>query len=544
MAVLNHMSESSSTTSDTLSSCSSCKSSFLWNRRRWIMAFLLMYGMYNCVSNRSHIGVAMVCMVNASATEQNPVASNFTLEQIMPVNLTENSIPSGSCPRRTLEATEDSEETQGYKGTFTWSNEKQSLAISAGFYGNIVVMWFSGYLSDRFGSKTMALIGIFGMSVTAVLTPSVAALSIWAFVALRVFCGMCENPALPAMAAMLSRWFPAAERSTAAALYTSGTQLSASVGVVIASSLCPLTLLGGWPLIYYLDGMLGFVWVMLFFMLASDSPMDSKFLTEGEKSFLYQENEKYHTTFKQRKQTGQKLPLARMLLSKAVFAVVVTQMIFGFTNTLMQMYLPAFLRDVLQLDLKKNGVFTAVSFFVQLLSKNCLGIFADWLKKKKYLSPNASCHLFQALASTGVTISFLLLAFYINCSTPTACFIILAAYGGFVGASVPGTFTSSLSIAPSYSGMISSFTLISGALANALAPSLVGFIVQERTHAEWSLVFGAIAVINAIGGIVFLLCGTSDVQSWDRPVIVPIENKSPSHMESGDYCEEEENSEH
>ena len=59
---------------------------------------------------------------------------------------------------------------------------------------------------------------------------------------------------MPSLSAMAARWFPASERSTVAAIMTSGNQLSASLGVIIATTLCSVDLLGGWPLIFYLAG--------------------------------------------------------------------------------------------------------------------------------------------------------------------------------------------------------------------------------------------------------------------------------------------------
>jgi sugar phosphate permease len=58
----------------------------------------------------------------------------------------------------------------------------------------------------------------------------------------------------PAVASLISKWFPANERSTVAAIYTSGNQLGSSMGTFLAARLCLSTFLGGWPMIFYMYG--------------------------------------------------------------------------------------------------------------------------------------------------------------------------------------------------------------------------------------------------------------------------------------------------
>lgn len=107
----------------------------------------------------------------------------------------------------------------------------------------------------------------------------------------------------------------------------------------------------------------------------------------------------------------------------------------------------------------------------------------------------------------------------------------MAFFGAFLGGAIPGSFTASLSIAPMYAGMISSFTLIAGAFGNILAPALVGFIVEkvkvlnelalknknfQGTQFEWGMVFAVCVLVNFIGGVVFLIFGTGET----RPALI------------------------
>lgn len=206
------------------------------------------------------------------------------------------------------------------------------------------------------------------MTITILLIPLVAHTDYYLFFILRFIFGIFENPILPAMSDVVARWFPATERSTIAAFYTSGNQLSASLGVVISSKFCEINFSesfpsflflshGGWPLIFYLSGVLGTLWIISWKIFATNFPSESRFLSRDEKDYLFDTNEKNFTTFRQRKQSGLKLPLKKMVFSTATLAVVVGQFSFNFSSTMMQTYLPTFLRDVMNLDLDQVGSF-------------------------------------------------------------------------------------------------------------------------------------------------------------------------------------------
>lgn len=99
---------------------------------------------------------------------------------------------------------------------------------------------------------------------------------------------------------MISRWFPSSERSTAAAIYTSGFQLGSGFIAIMGSRLCLLPYLGGWPLIFYLSGKfkafyklntpilgcLGVVCLIIWLSITSNSPEESRIISKNEKVYL------------------------------------------------------------------------------------------------------------------------------------------------------------------------------------------------------------------------------------------------------------------
>uniref|UniRef100_A0A7E4W3M8 MFS domain-containing protein n=1 Tax=Panagrellus redivivus TaxID=6233 RepID=A0A7E4W3M8_PANRE len=177
------------------------------------------------------------------------------------------------------------------------------------------------------------------------------------------------------------------------------------------------------------------------------------------------------------------------------------------------------MRDVMRLDLKQNGIYVSVVFFIQLFSKLILSVTADVLKSKKILSHTTSVKIFQVFSNTLTAIASLILGLYIDCSHEVLIIFVLCLYGIGLSAAIPGCFTALVSIAPSYAGTLTAFGLVAATFANILSPWTVAFIVKEGTRDEWAVIFVIIAMINLISSVAFGFFGTADIQPWAHSVV-------------------------
>jgi ACS family sodium-dependent inorganic phosphate cotransporter-like MFS transporter 5 len=65
-----------------------------------------------------------------------------------------------------------------------------------------------------------------------------------------------QGVSIPCMGSLMARWYPANERSTVIAIYTSGNQFGSMIAYPIGAFLCRShTFMGGWPAIFYVFGM-------------------------------------------------------------------------------------------------------------------------------------------------------------------------------------------------------------------------------------------------------------------------------------------------
>ncbi len=143
----------------------------------------------------------------------------------------------------------------------------------------------------------------------------------------------------------------------------SGISVANIVNLPLAAGLCAITQVdGGWPLVFWLPGVLGLVWSMVFFWLCSSTPADHPTISAEEKGFLI---DHYNQDEQARPPTA---PLKEMFLSKPVHALWMTHMCHAWGYYLVAVNLTLYGRDVLKLDVMSNGILSCVPYAGMLLT--------------------------------------------------------------------------------------------------------------------------------------------------------------------------------
>ena len=150
---------------------------------------------------------------------------------------------------------------------FGYDAAAEGGALASFFVGYATTQVLGGWLALRCGPKRVLLTAVFLWSLATLLTPAAAAADFGALVAARVLIGMGEGLLLPCLHALAVRWVPRDERSTAAALMTSG-QFIGSVCALLAAPLIE----EWWRYAFYLFGAVGLVWCPCFALLAASTP--------------------------------------------------------------------------------------------------------------------------------------------------------------------------------------------------------------------------------------------------------------------------------
>nr|CAI5832794.1 unnamed protein product [Callosobruchus analis] len=139
--------------------------------------------------------------------------------------------------------------------------------------------------SKRYGTKKILAISMSINCITCLLTPFIAdKFGSYGMMACRALQGFSQAAILPALYNVLSQWAPPAERSFLGALGGSGALLGVIVTMPVTGLLCSSS--WGWPSSFYLNGALGLLWLVLWILIAADTPYEHKFISESEKSYI------------------------------------------------------------------------------------------------------------------------------------------------------------------------------------------------------------------------------------------------------------------
>lgn len=127
--------------------------------------------------------------------------------------------------------------------------------------------------------------------------------------------------------------------------------------------------------------------------------------------------------------------------------------------------------------------------FLELFFKFAWSIFLDKMKQKNILHPTTACKISQGLCKCNgqnklisknlagffVTILFVLLAYLPDCEQPYVTLGLFICLAFSLSFTVGGFFTSMLSIAPLYTGVLSSATMLAGISGRVTTPILVSY---------------------------------------------------------------------
>ncbi|CAD5230511.1 unnamed protein product [Bursaphelenchus okinawaensis] len=482
----------------------------LYHYKAWRLYVLLLLTLCVFVNFylQTNLGMAMVCMVNTTAVERMSSSRSHNMSMYLH--------DSDKCPK----LIEEEEESLGYRGKFVWTTVQQSFLVSALFYTSLLSITVSGTLADRFNTKYIILAAMIIYAALTVLSPLLAGLHYYAFLGGRFSMGFVDGLIFPAVTAVLARWFPPSERSTVAAVYTSGSQLAVIVNSLLTPKLCVIDVWDGWPFIFYVAGLVSLIIVIISYIFLSNSPRECRWVGMKESKFLSNQLDS-HRNLEDTKPP--KIPYFKILTSPVVLSVAANDFSYNFSYIMFSQFLPFFFRDVMQMSLSANGISTALPFIMMIVARIPLASFADYLKHKEILSVTATCKVMQTFACLGTASMFVAIAFLVDCTTPTLAMVLLVLFGVTFSGEIAGAFTAILFIAPPFVGTISSCATFVGMLAAIAAPAVFSWLNVYNTEAEYRNVFLFTAGVNLVAGILFVIFGSAEVQPWAK---IPEENET------------------
>src|SRR4051812_43839376 len=241
------------------------------------------------------------------------------------------------------------------KEQFKWSETTKGFVLSSFFVGYIMLQVVSGTLANKYGGKIVLGVAVLWWSLFTMLTPPAALISLPALITARIALGLGEAAVFPASINMIGRWVPQAARSRATALFASGLSLGTVVSLPATGWLVREY---GWPMPFYLFGLLGVVWAFVWFFGVSNG----RGLHEEPRGI-----------------EQRRIPWNRLLTTPAVWAIVINHFAHNWSLYVLLAWLPSYFKTTFGVSLTNAGLLSAAPWLTSFAAANVAGSVSDWM---------------------------------------------------------------------------------------------------------------------------------------------------------------------
>ncbi|KAH9701640.1 Sodium-dependent phosphate transport protein 1 [Citrus sinensis] len=329
---------------------------------------------------------------------------------------------------------------------FNWNPATVGLIQSSFFWGYLLTQIAGGIWADTVGGKAVLGFGVVWWSIATALTPVAAKLGLPFLLVVRVFMGIGEGVAMPAMNNILSKWVPVAERSRSLALVYSGMYLGSVTGLAFSPFLIHRF---GWPSVFYSFGSLGTVWFTVWLSKAHSSPAEDPQLRPAEKKLIVSSCAS--------KEPVKTIPWGLILSKPPVWALIVSHFCHNWGTFILLTWMPTYYNQIMQ-----SIGFLGPAFFLTQLS---------------------------------------------HVDSPAMAVLCMACSQGTDAFSQSGLYSNHQDIAPRYSGVLLGLSNTAGVLAGVFGTAATGYILQ---HGSWDDVFKVSVGLYLVGTAVWNLFSTGE----------------------------------
>ena len=223
----------------------------------------------------------------------------------------------------------------------------------------------AGRIIDKLGTKIGYALSTGLWSIAAVCHALVS--SVFGFAVVRSFLGVTESGNFPAAIKTVAEWFPKKERALATGIFNSGSNL----GAIIAPLTVPfIAVAWGWKWAFILTGILGFVWLILWFIFY-EVPKKQKRLSAEEYEYIHSDKDETAA----QEIAGAKISWAKLLGYKQTWAFAIGKFLTDPVWWFYLFWLPDFLESQYHLTITQIAVPVAAVYMLSTIGS----IGGGWL---------------------------------------------------------------------------------------------------------------------------------------------------------------------
>lgn len=375
------------------------------------------------------------------------------------------------------------------------------IVFSAFGWSYVLAQLPGGWLLDRFGVKKVYMFAIVLWSLFTAAQGAVVFLSgataITALFLFRLMVGFSEAPSFPGNARLVASWFPARERGTATAIFTSAQYFAT---VLFAPLMGWIVGTIGWPEVFWFMGIVGVIAAMFWAKLVYEpqlhprlDPEELKLIVDG--GGLVDDREG------RPRQSGRELwaQLSSLITRPSLWGLYLHQFCVNALTYFFITWFPVYLVQERGMTIIEAGLVTTVPSICGFAGGILGGIWSDWLLRRGYSITAAR----KVPIVSGMLMSLLILGcIYADTQVMVVIFMSLAFFGKGLGALGWAVMAD---IAPrNAAGLSGGLFNTFGNLSSIVTPIAIGLILQQTQSFDLVLMFLAGCGFTAAFSILFL----------------------------------------
>lgn len=330
-----------------------------------------------------------------------------------------------------------------------------------------------------------------------------------ALIGCRMAIGVFEAPSFPCNNKIVTNWFPAHERASAIAVYTSGQFIGLALLIPVLTLIQNLF---GWRGLFIVCGLIGILWALVWYLLYRE-PEEHPGVSDAELALLEEAESCRDDQSDEQAGAGRTPTLADFVAvfsTKKLWGIYIGKFCLGGTLIFFLTWFPTYLVEYRGLGFVKSGFLASVPFLAAFLGVLFSGFTSDYLVRKGYSNEFAR----KAPIVVGMLLTTCIVgANYTDDTFWVITFLSIAFFGNGLS-SIAWVFVSLLSPKRLIGLIGGSFNFVSS-LSAIIVPVVIGLLVDGGDFGP-ALVF--IAVLAAIGAWSFLfLVGKIERVEIDLP---------------------------
>ncbi|KAI6175986.1 Major facilitator superfamily transporter [Aphelenchoides bicaudatus] len=420
-----------------------------------------------------------VCLASVSS---NMIALNFTLICMSPAVSNASIIP-----------IVDNYSTFNY-GSF----EKNSLMWTVALGTFIGTMPYS-YLYSQHGAKYVFFGAGLVSGFVTFLIPFAARTSFSLFLAIRFVQGICYAADFAAMGMIVSRWASLKQNALFISVLTCYSPLSSSITNSLSGVLCESSF--GWQSVYYGHALVSLILFSLWIYFYTDHPSTSQFVSDVELEKINRNKSESHISMERF------VPWKAILNSPVVWVVWLNAFADLFSGMFLLMYLPSYLKYVMNYPIEQVGILTSIATFSHMPLKITFGYVSD---KCNCLPERQKMILFNSIAVICPACVYGTIGF-IPDEHKTVIVFMFTLVHMFFSTAGGGFYKCGTLVSRQYSHLIIANIQFVKCLTLFLGPCLMAiFVIDETDKTQWRQIFILLSTMLVVANTFFIKFATDE----------------------------------